>query len=101
MTALSELKVVGRIQRLNYVHINILELMAVKIGVMALCKNMNDIHVRFMVDNQTAVTYLNNMAKDIWQYADARNVWVTSAHIPSSDNPTADTNSGKFNGDTE
>ena len=75
--------------------------MAVKIGVMALCENMHDIHVRFMVDNQTAVTYLNNMAKDIWQYADARNIWVSAAHIPSSGNPAADTDSRKFNEDTE
>ena len=43
------------------VHINIPELMAVENAILAFCKNEHEKHVRFMIDNMTAVSYLQNM----------------------------------------
>ena len=93
-------------------HINIQELMAAKIAIMSYCKDMEDIHVRIMADNMTAVIYINNMggtkskecnqiAKEIWQWAESRNIWISAAHIPGTDNVTADTGSRQFNDATE
>ena len=42
-------------------HINILELMAVEIAVLAFCKNEHKKDVRLMIDNMTAASYLQNM----------------------------------------
>ena len=61
-------------------HINYLELLAVKLALSSLLDARNNIHVRVMSDNNTAVSYINSMggcrslegnyiAKDIWDWA--------------------------------
>ena len=93
-------------------HTNIQELMAIKIAIMSFCEDMKDIHVRIMADNMTAVIYINNMggikskecnqiAKDIWQWAESNNIWISAAHIPGTENATADIGSRQFNDATE
>ena len=60
----------------------------------------------------TAVIYINNMggikskecnqvAKEIWQWAESNNIWISAAHIPGTENVTADTGSRQFNDATE
>ena len=51
-------------------HINILERMAVEIAILAFCKNEHKKHVRLMIDNMTAVSYLQNM---IWVASNPQN----------------------------
>ena len=93
-------------------HINILELMAVEIAILAFCKNEHKKHVRLMIDNMTAVSYLQNMggikfpecnklSRNIWKWAEIRKMWLSAAHIPGTENCTADTDSREFNDDSE
>ncbi len=42
-------------------HINCLELLAIHLALLSLFKNRNNIHVRIMCDNTTAVSYINEM----------------------------------------
>ena len=42
-------------------HINYLELLAVKLALSSLLNARNNIHVRVMSDNNTAVSYINSM----------------------------------------
>ena len=57
-----------------------------------------------MKNNNTAVTYINNVGRirsdlgddiafDIWQWAAERQQWISAAHIPESENVIADKNS--------
>ena len=93
-------------------HTNILELMAVEIAILAFCKNEHKKHIRFMIDNMTAVSYLQNMggikslecnelSRNIWKWAEPRKIWLSAAHIPGTENCTADNDSREFDDSTE
>ena len=93
-------------------HINSLELLAVKFSLMSLLHGSHDIHVRIMSDNTTVVSYINEMggckspqcnglAKEIWEWAMARNIWLSAAHIPGRNNVSADALSRKFSMELE
>ena len=93
-------------------HINILELMAVEIAILAFCKNEHKKHIRFMIDNMTAVTYLQNMggikspecneiSRNVWKWEEHRKIWLSAAHIPGTGNCTADNDSREFDDSTE
>ena len=82
-------------------HINYLELQAVYLALSSMLNNETDVHVRVMCDNVTAVTYINEMggcksaqcnsvAKLIWNWAIARRMWVSAAHVAGSANVDAD-----------
>ena len=64
-------------------------------------------HIRIMMDNTTAISYLNHMggtksrlchalSRDIWLWAEKRRLWLTAAHIPGKENTAADLYSRKF-----
>ena len=86
-------------------HINAIELLGAKLGHFSFFKDKKDItYIRVMMDNNTAVAYINNMGGirsdlcddivfDIWQWAAERQIWVSAAHIPGSENVVADKNS--------
>ena len=92
-------------------HINILELRAALFALKALCSDMSDVHIRLRLDNTTAVACINNVGSikpsllqittDIINWADARNIMLTAAHIPGIDNVDADRASRDLNVDTE
>ena len=93
-------------------HINYLELLAVKLALSSLLDARNNIHVRVMSDNNTAVSYINSMggcrslecnsiAKDIWDWAIDKDIWLSAAHIPGSSNIDADQLSRNLNLDLE
>ena len=59
------------------------------------------VHIRLMMDNTTAISYINHMggshslacnalSREIWLWAISRHVWLSAAHIPGKDNVIAD-----------
>lgn len=66
----------------------------------------------FCVDNTTAISYvnklggiqypnLNSVAHQIWQWCEAKKIWVWAIYIESSENVAADKQSRVKNIDTE
>ena len=93
-------------------HINVLEMIAVLFGLKCFCPNLTNTHVRVFVDNSTAVTYINEMggmkselcnrvAKEIWEWCQNRDIWLSACHIPGQENIDADKASRVFNDRTE
>ena len=93
-------------------HINYLELLGAFFGLKSLCEAQKQKHIRIELDNTTAVSYINAMggmvslkcneiAKDIWQWCIARDIWISAAHIPGVMNEEADKASRVFNDRTE
>ena len=91
--------------------INVLELMAAKWALLSFHSAESEgsngenkgphIHIRLMLDNTTAISYINRMggthsldclrvSMDIWTWAEARNIWLSAAHIPGVENTEAD-----------
>lgn len=85
---------------------------AVLLGLRSLCKHVSKKHVTVQSDNTTAIAYINamggikskegdNLAKQIWEWCIARDVWLSACHIPGSQNVEADTESRVLNLSTE
>ena len=92
-------------------HINAKELKAVLLGVQSLAKELKNCHLQIQADNQTAVTYINNMggthsilcnslAKELLLWCKNREIWLSACHIPGKSN-SADILSRKINPNTE
>ena len=82
-------------------HINYLELLAVFLGLKALCSSHRDRHISLKIDNTTAVAvinhmgtshsgHLNKLCKEIWDCCIARNLWISAGHIAGKANVKAD-----------
>ena len=93
-------------------HINVLELKAVFLGLKSFCANLSAVHIKILVDNTTAVAYINHMggshspscneqALDIWNFCREHSLWLTAAHLPGCLNVLADEKSRVFNDKTE
>lgn len=93
-------------------HINFKELMAVKLALHNLASNLSKCQILLRVDNTTAICYINrmggvkfisynNLAKEIWNWAQDRQIFLTASYIPSSENASADKLSRIKNIDTE
>ncbi len=93
-------------------HINYLELKAVWLSLFSFCRDLKDLHIRIMSDNTTTVACINkqgstqsfncnNMARHIWDFAVARNIWLSAAHCPGVLNTEADLASRVFKDETE
>ena len=82
------------------IHINILELIAAWYTLASLCDDMRNTHIRLMIDNQTALAYINAMGgkrsqcnritRKIWEWCIQRGIWLSAAYIKSKDNIIAD-----------
>ena len=92
--------------------INYLELLAVFLALKSFCKNAYGTHVRLKIDNTTAVAYVrhmggvkslacNELAKEIWEWCFAKNIWLSAEHLPGVQNVIADEKSRKFSDQTE
>ena len=92
--------------------INALEMKAAFLALQTFCQDLRDQHVRVMIDNTTAVTYINSMggshsaickslAREIWFWRIDRNLWLSAAHLPGSSNVAADKASRVFCDQTE
>ena len=93
-------------------HINYLELLAVFLGLKALCTSQRDRHISLKIDNTTAVAvinhmgtshseHLNELCKEIWDWCIARNLWITAGHIAGKANVEADLESRQNQTETE
>lgn len=93
-------------------HINLLELKAIWLALLSFEMEIKNCYVLLRVDNTTAIAYINkmggikyqrfnNLATQIWQWAENNNVWLHAEHIPSRQNVTADKLSRLKNLDTE
>ena len=93
-------------------HINELELKAILFGLQSLCNKLNDKHILIKCDNTTAVAYVNNMggcrsikcniiARQIWDWAISKNIWLSITHIEGRLNVDPDTLSRIFDDRTE
>ena len=82
-------------------HINYLEMLAIHLALQTFAKAWATTHIRVMCDNTTAVNVINHMgtsysdscnslAKEIWEWCIARDIWVSVAHIPGKQNLVAD-----------
>lgn len=82
-------------------HINELELLAVKLALMAFLREKKNVRVLIRCDNTTAVSYVNNfggcrspkchqIAKSIWQYCEQQKSTVFASYINTKDNVIAD-----------
>ena len=81
-------------------HINYLELKAAFLSIKFFCKNVSNEHIHLFVDNTVALKYiskmggrkpmLNTLAKELWEWCESKNIWVSAFHIPGRFNIRAD-----------
>ena len=95
------------------VHINVFELHAAKLTLLALAPGVSDSHIRLMLDNTTAAAYIEKMGGggyspacnaitlSIRGWAKERNNWLSTAFIPRIENTVADFHSRNFRDSTE
>ena len=92
-------------------HINVLELRAILLALKSLVFEKGK-HVKVYTDNTTALAYVKNMggvrsqpcneiAQMIWEWSEAKAIWLTIAHIPGSQNTLADFMSRNFSDNIE
>ena len=85
-------------------HINLLELRAAFLALQTYASKLNNQHILLLIDNRTAIAYLNhkggtisraisNLAVEIWEWCLRRNLTVHAEHIPGKLNNRADAES--------
>lgn len=93
-------------------HINALELLAVLFGLKCYASSLSNCEILFRVDNTTAISYVNRMggiqypelsdiAYQIWNFCEQRDLWIFASYIQSSDNCEADAESRRLLSNTE
>ena len=92
-------------------HINVLELLAVKLGLRSLLVDCRGQHIRVVSNSTTAVSYINGMEGKslpsdsitgiVWSWAIDRGNWLSVGHITGTSNVSADDLSRNFRADTE
>ena len=92
-------------------HINLKELLAIKNCLFHIFRDDGDCTIKILTDNTTAMHYIGNMggkilpcheiAKEIWEWANSRNIWLISCFIPGKINVEADRLSRLLNETTE
>ena len=76
-------------------------MLAIYLGLKTFVAKKQQMHIRIMCDNTSAVNILNHMgtnhsdqcnelAKVIWEWCIIRNIWLSAAHIPGKKNIVAD-----------
>ena len=84
-----------------YIHINCLKLLAATIAMKTFVKNEVNITVLLLMDNQTAVAYINNLgrtifaqamilAKNLWTWSLERGLTLQAQYLPGMENLRAD-----------
>ena len=74
-------------------------------------QNHINCHVKAMIDNTTAVSYINSMGgrslncnqitRELWVWCVNHGIWLSAAHIPGKENVLADKESREKRSDTE
>lgn len=92
-------------------HINVLEMLAVSLGLKSFFSNQQNVHIQVRSDNTCTVAYINAMggiksekcnqlAIRIWSWCIDRNIWLSATHVPGVSNE-ADFSSRNFNENVE
>ncbi|XP_063912268.1 uncharacterized protein LOC135129117 [Zophobas morio] len=82
-------------------HINYLELLAIAYALKSFAKYKKSCSILIRTDNTTALSYINrmgsiqypalsNLARDIWEFCEERNLWFFASYINSGKNTVAD-----------
>ena len=82
-------------------HINCLEILAAFLAIKTFMKNRTDTTILILIDNTTAVAYINNLggtvsprateiAKELWMWCLERNITVKAQYLPGVENVRAD-----------
>ena len=92
-------------------HINVLDLKACKLGIMALAEGKEKVHIQILTDNTTTCSYINNfggkkhdlnhLAREIWIWCISKEIHISAAHIPGAVNEEADALSRSYKDDLE
>lgn len=93
-------------------NINMLELRAAFNALKCFASNYQSCQVLLRIDNTTAISYINRMggvqfknlseiAKEIWQWCEKKNLWIFASYIKSKDNFIADKESRILPPETE
>lgn len=93
-------------------HINALEIKAAFYALKSFASDLENCEILVRVDNTTALSYLNRygsvqhphlskLAREIWQWAESRNIMLFSSYIPSKENIHADRESRRIDTDNE
>ncbi|KAJ8944526.1 hypothetical protein NQ317_006676 [Molorchus minor] len=78
-------------------HINFLELMAVFYSLKCFTADLRTCNILLRIDNTTAISYINRMgsvqypklndlSRQIWQWCEARDLWLCASYIGSKEN---------------
>jgi len=87
-------------------HINRLELLAAEFGLHCFFRNKRNVQILLRTDNTTALAYVNRfggckspelheIAKRIWSWCEASDIWLVASYISSAENYVADFESRK------
>ena len=92
-------------------HINVLELKACLFALKSFCSHCTDKHIRLVTDNTCSMycirrqgsskEKLNDVAREIWLFAKARNLFLSSMHLAGKLNVESDRESRVFDETTE
>lgn len=93
-------------------HINYLELLSAFFALKIFAAQLKDCEILLRIDNTTAIayinkmggvqyTYLNDLARAIWQWCEHRDIYVTASYVSSKDNFEADSESRVKKTETE
>lgn len=93
-------------------HINALETLAVLRAMKVLFPNHVNTHFKVLSDNTTTIAYINKaggtwsyfcnlFSKQLWEWCQKTNNWISATHIPGVENVKADFASRHFTEDTE
>ena len=92
-------------------HINVLELLAIKFALFSFGRNFYNTHICVKSDSATAVHYINNMGgsivslleqtKEIWLWAVEKSNFITAVHIAGKSNCEPDELSRNFSDTSE
>ena len=88
-------------------HINVRELLAAYFALKSFKSDVENKHIKLMVDNTTAVAAINHMGTNhsnecnaiaikIWSFCFKYSIWLTACHIPGKSNVVADRESRQF-----
>ena len=84
-----------------HLHINVREMLAVKLGLEGLATHLTNKHILIQADNTTVISYINRMGgthsqqldtltQEIWVWAIQRGIHLSAVHLPGRFNIQAD-----------
>lgn len=90
---INELSTGGPLAEEKTFYINYIEILACFLTLQTFFSDLRDCHIKAMIDNTTANSYINNMGgrtttcnsvtRKLWLLCIERKLWVTAAHIPA------------------